>query len=111
MPEVVGAFLSTELWHERANRPVETWNCSRGGLAQQRLEFAVKHLDGIKIRRVFRQVAQCRPRLLDRLPNAENLVNSEVIHDNDVITFERRNQALLDISEKHLAIHWPVEHN
>src|SRR5271165_396339 len=111
MPEVVGAFLSTELWDERANRSVETWNRSRGGLAQQCLEFAVRQLDGIKIRRVLRQVAQCRPRLLDRLLNAGNLVSSEVVHDDDVVTFERRNQALLDISQKHLSRHWPVDHH
>src|ERR1700686_1836676 len=111
MPEVVGAFLGIKLRHDQAYRPVETRNCSRGGLAQQRLEFAVRQLDGIKIRRVLRQVAQRRPRLLDRLTNAENLVNSQVIHDNDVVTFERRNQALLDISQKHLAIHWSVDHH
>src|ERR1700730_8693094 len=111
MPEVVGAFLSTELWQERANRSVETLNSARCDLAQQRLEFAVRHLDGIKVRRVLRQVAQCRPCFLDRLLNAGNLVSSEVIHHDDVVTFECWNQALLDISQKHLSRHWPVDHH
>jgi hypothetical protein len=76
MPEVVGAFLSTELWHERANCSVEPWHSARSDLAQQGLEFAVGHLDGIEIGRVLWQVANCRLRLLNRLPDAGYLVDS-----------------------------------
>jgi len=48
MPEVIGAFLSTEQWNERANRPEETRNSPRGDLAQQRFEFTVRQLDRLR---------------------------------------------------------------
>jgi hypothetical protein len=41
---------------ERADCAVETSNSPRGDLAQERLEFTVRQLDGIKVRRVLRQV-------------------------------------------------------
>src|SRR5258705_1461940 len=105
MPEVVGAFLSTELWHERANCSVETPNGSRGNLAQQCFEFAVRQLDGIEVGRVLRQIANCRMRLLDCFPYAGDLVGSEVIHDDNVVAPERRDQTLLDISQEYLSAH------
>src|ERR1700756_4352695 len=108
MPEVVGAFLSTEPWHERANCSVEPWNGARSNLAQQGFEFAVGHLDGIEIGRVLWQVANCRPRLLDRLADAGHLVGSVIVHHDDVVAPERRNQALFDIGPEHLSRHRSV---
>src|SRR5712691_771070 len=112
MPEVVGAFLSTELArHERANCSVETPNSPRGNLAQQCFEFAVRQLDGIEVGRVLRQVANCRARFLNCLPDAWDLVGSEVIHHHDVVAVERRNQALLDIGQEYLSAHGPFDHH
>ena len=34
------------------------------------LEFAVRHLDGIEVGRIFRQVTQCRAHCFDSLANA-----------------------------------------
>ena len=42
----------------------ESRNGLRGYLAQECLEFAVRHLDRIEVRRVLRQVAKCRLQLL-----------------------------------------------
>ena len=67
MPEVVGAFPSAELRYERANSPVESWNRSRGSLAQEFLEFAVGHLDRVEVRRVLGRKRSVAPRFLDRL--------------------------------------------
>ena len=111
MPEVVGTFLSAKLWHERANFSVETRNSPLGSLAQECFEFAVGHLDGIEVGRVLRQVAQCRPRFLNRLPDACDLVDLEVIHHDDVVALERWDQALLDIGQEHLSRHRPVDHH
>jgi hypothetical protein len=47
MPEVVGAFLSTEQRNEGADRPEETRNSPRGNFAQQRFEFPVRQLDSL----------------------------------------------------------------
>src|SRR3982074_2653231 len=85
MPEVVGAFSSTEPWHERTDRSVETGNSALGDLAEQRLEFAVGHLDGIEIGRVLRQVAERGPRLLNRFSDSRNLVGLQIIHHDNVV--------------------------
>src|SRR3954452_20735856 len=105
MPEIVGTFLRTEQWDERANCSIEARNSSCRNLAQECLEFAVRQLDRVEIGRVFRQVAKCRPRFLDRLPNARPQMDPAVVHHDDVASLERGNQALLDIGEEHLAGH------
>src|SRR5713101_5413821 len=110
MPEVVGAFLSTELWYERANCSVEPRNSSRGNFPQQSFEFAVRQLDRVEVGRVLRQVAKCRPRFLNRLPNAGNQVDTAVVHHDDVVAPECGNQALLDIGEEHLSGHGTLNH-
>ena len=65
-------------------------NSSRGDLAQQRLEFAVRQLDRVEIGRVPWQVAKAHPRFLDRLPDARDLVGWEVVYDNNVMLISRR---------------------
>jgi hypothetical protein len=55
VPEVAGAFLSTKLWHERANCSIEPRNSSRGHFPQQSFEFAVWQLDRVEVGRVLRQ--------------------------------------------------------
>ena len=109
MPEVVGAFLSPELWHERANCAVETPNSPRRDLAQQGFEFAVRQLDRIEVWRVLRQVTDCRMRLLNCFPYAGDPVGAEAVHHDDVVAPERRNQALLDISQEYLSAHGPLD--
>jgi hypothetical protein len=111
MPEVVGAFLSTELWHERANCSVKGPNGARGNLAQQGFEFAVGQLDRVEVGRVLRQVAKRRSGFLDRLPDAGHLVGSEVVDHDNVVAPERRNQELLDIGQECLSGHGPLEHH
>src|SRR3974390_1031222 len=110
MPEVVGAFTRLEL-HERTDRSVETAYGSRRDLAQQRLEFAVRQLDGIEIRGVFWQEPRCRSRLLDRFPDARDLVDGKVVDHDDIVAFEGRNQTLLDIGAKRLSGHGAFEHH
>src|SRR2546428_8075554 len=103
MPEVIGAFLSTKLWHERANCSVEATNSPRGNLAQQCFEFAVRQLDGIEVGRVLWQVANCRPRFLNRLLDAGDLVSSVVVHHDNVVALKRCDQALLHIGQEYLS--------
>src|SRR5271165_876207 len=111
MPEVVGTFSSSELWYERANCPVETRNGSLCGLAQKCFEFAVVQLDRVEIRRVFRQIAERRPRFLDCRLDAGNFVGCKVVCHDDVIALERGNQALLDVGQEHLSVHGSLDHH
>jgi hypothetical protein len=101
MAEIVGAFLRTEPWDERANSSSEARNSSRSGLAQELFKFAVGHLNRVQVRRVLWKVANCRPHFLNRLANAGSQVDSAVIHHDDVTAPERGYQALLDICEEH----------
>ena len=111
MPEVVGAFLSTEHCNERANRSQEVWNSPRGNLAQQRFEFAVRQLDRIEVRRILRQIAKRCPTTFDCFLDASDFVRRKFVHHHDIAAPERRNQALLHISEEHFSIHGPVDHH
>src|SRR3954453_19043708 len=99
MHEIVGTFLWAELRDERANCSIEARNSSRCNLAEECLEFAVSHLDRVEVGRVFRQVTKGRVRFLDRCPNARPEMDAAIVHHNNVVTFERGNQALHDISE------------
>lgn len=111
MPEVVGAFSRPKLGNERADRSIETRHGALSDLTQERFEFAVGKLDRIEIRRVLRQVTQCRACLLDRFQDAGDLVSCEVVDHDDIVALERVNQALLDIGHEHLAGHGSFDHH
>ena len=111
MAEVVGTFSRTELGHECADRAVEPANGALSGFAQERFELAVSKLDGIKVRRVFRQISQRGPHLLNGLADAGNLVRREVIGDDNIVALECGDQAVLDIGPKHLPVHGAFDHH
>src|SRR6516162_7644246 len=105
MAKIVGTFLSAELRDERANCSSEARHSSGGDLAEESLEFAVRQLNRVQIRRVLWQEANCRPRFFNRLPNTRTQVDSAVIHDHDVIAPERGHQALFDICKERPSCH------
>src|SRR5215204_4282919 len=111
MPEAVGTFSSTDACQERANRSADTGNCPLGRLAEECFDCAERHLDGIEIGRVLRQVAKCRPCPLDRLANAGTFVKIEMVHDDDIAAPERGSQALFDIGQEHLSCHGTFDHH
>src|SRR5271167_4300381 len=79
MPEIVGTFLRTELRDEGADGSVKAWDGSRCHFTQECLEFAVRHLDGIEVGRIFRQVTQCRAHCFDSPANAGPQMDPAVI--------------------------------
>ena len=111
MPEVVCTFSSAKARQERANGSSETGNRSFGGSAQECFEFAEGHFDGIEIGRVLRQVTKCRVRVLDCLAYAGTFVNADIVHHDDIAARERRNQALLDVSQERLCVHGSLDHH
>src|SRR5271169_4473156 len=98
MPEIVGTFLRTELRDEGADGAVKAWDGSRCHFTQECLEFAVRHLDGIEVGRIFRQVTQCRAHCFDSPANAGPQMDPAVIHHDDVVASERRNPAAAERS-------------
>lgn len=111
MPEIIGTFLRAELRHEGSNCAVQAAYSSLGRLAQQCLELAVRHFDGIEVGRVFGQIAKARPRLLDGFADAGDLVGGIVVHHDDVVAPERRTQTLLDIGQEHVSSHGSLDHH
>jgi hypothetical protein len=109
MPEVIAAFCATEGWHERANPPAQTTNSSLRDLSQKCFEFAERHLDRVKVRRVLRQILHCCTSSLDCLLHAMNFVGRKVVYHHDVVALECRCQALLDIGHERCSVDWPVE--
>src|SRR4029077_18101974 len=93
--------LRTELRDEGADGAVKAWDGSRCHFTQECLEFAVRHLDGTEVGRIFRQVTQCRAHCFDSPANAGPQMDPAVIHHDDVVASERRNQAVFDIGEEH----------
>src|SRR5262249_376616 len=56
MSEVVATFCTTDGWRERADPAAQATNSPLGDLSQEGFEFAERHLDRIKVRRVLRQI-------------------------------------------------------
>ena len=62
-------------------------------------------LDGVKVRRILRQVAQTCASRPDRLLYTSYLMEGYVVGHHDVATLERRGQTLLYVSQECFAIH------
>ena len=60
-------------------------------------------MSGIEVGRIFRQVTQCRAHCFDSPANAGPQMDPAVIHHDDVVASERRNQAVFDIGEEYLS--------
>jgi hypothetical protein len=97
---------------EGVNSSIEARNSSRGDLAQERLEFAVGHLNRIKVRPSTLEGSELLPPAFSiASPMPRPQVDSAVIHHDDVIAPERGYQALLDIYEEHLSGHGTLDHH
>ena len=85
MREIVGTFVRAETRDEGANSSTQRWDRPGGDLAQERLEFAVGHLDRVKIGGILRQIAKGCARRLDRLAHAGDFVGSKIIDHHDIV--------------------------
>ena len=109
MPEIVGAFAFRELGEEFADLGPQSRDRSFGGLTQQGLELGEGHFDGIEVRRIGREVQKFRAGRFDQCAHGEDLVNGQVVHDDDVAGYQRRNQELNQPGHENFAIHRLVD--
>src|SRR5919197_388189 len=109
MSEVIATFGATDGWHERADLAAQTTNSSLGDPSQKCFEFAERHLDRVKVRRILRQILHCCTSSLDCVLHAMNFVGRKVVYHHDVVALECRCQALLDIGHERCSVDWPVE--
>src|SRR5262245_41531940 len=105
MPEIGPAFRRIELPNVRADTSVQSFDCSLSSLAQASLQRMEHQLDGIKVRRISRQVAQACASSSDRLLYTSNFMEGYVVGHHDVATLERWGQTLLYVSQECFAIH------
>src|SRR6478609_9024723 len=105
MPEIATTFRRIERPNVRPDTSVQSLDCSLGSLAQESLEGMEHQLDGVKVRRILRQVAQACASRPDRRLYTSNLMEGYVVDHDDVPTLERRDQTLLYVSQECFAIH------
>jgi len=111
MPEIVGTFVRAKTRDEGANSSTQRWDRPGGDLAQERLEFAVGHLDRVKIGGILRQIAKGCARRLDRLAHAGDFVGSKIIDHHDIVSLQCWHEAMFNIGKEHLSGHRPIEHH
>src|SRR5918912_1397193 len=109
MCQIVLAFSGGDGVEKNANRFPEHVACSGRGLAKQRLQLCKELLDGVQIRRVWREIEQAGAHRPDRLSDTGDLVNREVIQDDDIARAQARREHLLDIGPEQLAGHWSLQ--
>src|SRR5262245_61665794 len=56
MPEVIATFSAADGWYERADPLAQTTNSPLGELSKKGFDFAERHLNRVKVRRVLRQI-------------------------------------------------------
>lgn len=105
MPEIASTFSRIERPNVRSDTSVKSFDCSLGSLTQESLQGMEYQLDGVKVRRILRQVAEACTSIQDRLLYTGNLMEGHVIDHHNVPPLERRDQTLLYISQERLPIH------
>ena len=111
MPEIVSTFARVETRDEGANSSTQRWDGPGGDFSQESFEFAVGHLNRVKVGGILRQIAKGCARGLDRLAHAGDFVGSKIINHHDVVSLQRWHEALLNIGHEHLSGHRSIEHH
>src|SRR3981189_3118217 len=105
MSEIADAFRRIERPNVRTNTSVQPFNCALRSFAQACFQRMKQQLYWVKVRRIFRQVAQACTDSLDRRFHAPNLVGGDIVDHHNVPALERWDQTLLYVSQEGLSIH------
>jgi hypothetical protein len=81
-----------------------------GDFAEIGFEFGEDLLDGVEVGTIWRQVKQRCAAGFDGFSNTCDLVNTDVVHEQDVASFQGRREDLFDIGRERLAIHRASQH-
>src|ERR1700726_3205237 len=105
MSEIADAFRRIERPNVRTNTSVQPFNCALRSFAQACFQRMKQQLYWVKVRRIFRQVAQACTDSLDRRFHTPNLVEGDIVDHHNVPPLECWDQTLLYVSQEGLAIH------
>src|SRR5215471_10448848 len=108
MPKIPPAFRGIERPNERSDTSVQSFDCALGSLAQASLDGMERQLDGVKIRRILRQVSEACANTPESLLDPSDLVEGHIVSHHNVSMLERRRQTLLDVSQECFAVHGPL---
>src|SRR3974390_1927690 len=100
MPEISHTFGGVEGSNERADASLQPFDRALRSFAQKYLQWMEYRLYWVEVWRILRQVAQFCAASLDRLLHAGDFVEGDVVDDHNVLTFERGDQTLLDVSQE-----------
>jgi len=87
------------------------WDGPGGDLAQERLEFAERHLDRVKVGGILRQISKGCARRLDRFVHAGDFMGSKIINHHDIVSLQCWHDALFDLGAEHFSGHRSVDHH
>jgi len=102
MPEISHTFGRVERSNERAHASLQPFDGALRSFAQQCLQRMEHQLDWVELRRILRQVAQTCTGGPDRVLDASDLVERDVVDHYDVAALEGRNQTLFDVRQEGL---------
>src|SRR5260370_27841773 len=111
MPEIGHTFGGFEPSNERAHASLQAFDCALRSFAQQCLHWVEHQLDWVEFRRIRRQVAQACAGGLDRLLDADDFVEGDIVDHHNVAALEYRNQTLFDVGQESLAVHGSFYHH
>jgi hypothetical protein len=109
MAEIACALGRLERENECADASLQPVDCALGSFSQERLQGMEHHLDRIELRRILRKVPQFCPASLDRLLDAGDLVERNIVEDHDVPSPQRRSETLLDVGQERFAVHGSLD--
>ena len=107
--EVAGAFLRREGSEKLTDCCAEGFKGACGGFAQEMLELGEDLFNGVQVGRVFRQEEQFGAGCADELAHGLAFVAAEIVHDDDVTRLQGRDEDLLDVGSKAVAVDWAIE--
>ena len=109
MTKVIAALGWREARDTLAEQRPERLDRPTAGGANEGFELREAQFDRIEIRAVRRQVSQRRAGGSDQPLDALDVMRGEVVGDDDVAWCERRDEDLLDVGEKTVAVHGAID--
>lgn len=109
MTKVIAALGWGEARDTRTEQRPERLDLPTAGGADEGFELREAQFDRIEIRAVRREVSQRRAGGGDQPLDALDVMRGEVVSDDDVACREGRDQELLDVGEKRVAVHGAID--
>ncbi len=109
MAEIVSTLGGGKEGQTRADRVPEFLHGAPTRGTEQRFQLGEPQFDRIQVGTIGRQVPELRARRLDPLADALDLMRGQIIHHDDVAGLERGDEDLIEVREKRLPVHRPIE--